>query len=192
MSCILYYSNYCDNCKNIIRIITKNNKTGDMHFISIDKREKHKDGSTKIILENGQRILMPPVITSVPSLLLLNNNHKVIKGKDILEHLELSNRQNVSQMKNVSQQEERIEEPSAFSFPIMNDVASDNFSFLDQGVDELSAEGTGGLRQLYHYSTINNTQTIQTPEETYKQDTIGNAGVSLEKIESTRNEMFNR
>ena len=134
---------------------------------------------------------MPPVITSVPSLLLLNNNHKVIKGKDILEHLELSNRQNVSQMKNVSQQEERIEEPSAFSFPIMNDVASDNFSFLDQGVSELSAEGTGGLRQLYHYSTINNTQTIQTPEETYKQDTIGNAGVSLEKIESTRNEMFN-
>ena len=43
MSCILYYSNYCDNCKNIIRIITKNNKTSDMHFISIDKREKHKD-----------------------------------------------------------------------------------------------------------------------------------------------------
>ena len=41
MSCILYYSNYCENCKALIQNISKwNDAKNDMHFINIDKRVK--------------------------------------------------------------------------------------------------------------------------------------------------------
>ena len=185
MSCILYYSNYCKNCGELIRVITKDSKSKEMHFICIDKREKHNDGSTKIILENGEKIMLPPTISSVPSLLLLNEGHRVIKGDQILDHLNLSNRQNVVQLK---QENVKQSVPDPFAFMNSNDVASDNFSFLDQ---ELSAQGEGGLRQLHHYTAIHTNPTIETPEETYKSDTIGNSGVTMDKIQSDRNQMFN-
>ncbi len=58
-----------------------------MHFICIDKRIK-KNNSTYIILNNGQDILLPPNVTGVPALLLLNKNHKVLFGNEILNNLQ--------------------------------------------------------------------------------------------------------
>ena len=36
-----------------------------------------------------------------------------------------------------------------------SNIMSDNYSFLDQTSDDLSAKGDGGMRQLYNYATIN-------------------------------------
>ena len=59
-----------------------------MHFLSIDRRVKKPDGTTHIVLENGQELLLPPIITKVPALLLLSKGNQVLFGNNIIEHLE--------------------------------------------------------------------------------------------------------
>ena len=59
MSSILYYSNFCDHSKKLLQTITKTSLIDDIHFICIDKRIKEKDGKIYIILENGQKLIMP-------------------------------------------------------------------------------------------------------------------------------------
>jgi hypothetical protein len=63
-------------------------------------------------------------------------------------------------------------------------VASDNYSFLDQSPDELSAKGNGGMRQLYNYATIDLVDKIETPPDTYSPDKVGS--VSMEQLQQKR------
>ena len=91
MSSILYYSNYCDNCGKLLQMISTSNAKKDMHFINIDKRVKKSNGATYVVLENGQELLLPPTITKIPALLLLNKGHHVLFGPDIYKHLESQN-----------------------------------------------------------------------------------------------------
>jgi hypothetical protein len=60
MSAILYYSNYCKYSKDLLVKLSRTKRKNDLHFVCIDKREQHKDGTTHVILENGQRLLLPP------------------------------------------------------------------------------------------------------------------------------------
>ena len=48
----------------------------------------------------------------------------------------------------------------------MGSSHSDNYSFLDQNSDELSAKGDGGLRQMHAFATYNGNDSIETPPET--------------------------
>ena len=64
-------------------------------------------------------------------------------------------------------------------------VASDNYSFLDQSPDELSAKGNGGMRQLYNYATLDLVDKIETPPDNYSPDKVGS--VSLEQLQQKRN-----
>ena len=68
MSSILYYSNYCEHSKSLLQSITKKTLTKDIHFICIDKRMKDTNNKIYIILENGQKIIMPENINRVPAL----------------------------------------------------------------------------------------------------------------------------
>jgi len=150
-----------------------------MHFINIDKRTK-KNGATYIILENGQEILLPPTITKVPALLLLNKGHHVLFGGDINKHLEAGNVNHTNPIvKNNG-------EPLAFS---LNNggfgVTSDNYSFLDQDPDSLSAKGNGGMRQQHHYASLDYNGNIETPPENYQPDKIGQ--ISMEQLQQKRN-----
>ena len=151
MSCILYYSKYCEICKKYLQLLSKSNLQKDIHFICIDKRVKDSNNKTFIILENGQKIILPENVTKVPALLLLNQGYQVLYGEQILQHL-----------KPQQQQEVRIAtqnnlEPMAFSLGGggFGDVISDHYSFLDQDVHELSAEGNGGMRQMHNYVDLN-------------------------------------
>jgi hypothetical protein len=67
----------------------------------------------------------------------------------------------------------------------MMGVVSDNFSFLDQSSDSLSAKGDGGLRQLHQYATLEYVDKIETPPDNYVPDKIGE--VSLESLQQQRN-----
>jgi len=149
MSCILYYSKYCEVCKKYLQVISKTNEQNELHFICIDKRVK--DGNkTFIILENGQKIVLPENITRVPALLLLNQGYNVLYGEQILQYLKP--KQEVA----VRQATRNNMEPMAFSFGGgFSDVVSDTYSFLDQGADELEAKGNGGLRQMHNYMDLN-------------------------------------
>jgi hypothetical protein len=150
-----------------------------MHFINIDKRSK-KNGATYVVLENGQELLLPPTVTKVPALLLLNKGHHVLFGSDINKHLEASN---VIHTNPIVKQNG---EPLAFS---LNGggfgVTSDNYSFLDQDADSLSAKGNGGMRQQHHYATLDYNVNIETPPDNYQPDKIG--PVSMEQLQQNRN-----
>tara|TARA_B110000483_G_scaffold243032_1_gene330978 strand:+ start:1673 stop:2221 length:549 start_codon:yes stop_codon:yes gene_type:complete len=181
MGSVLYYSNYCDNSKKLLSYLTKSTVKDKLHYVCIDKRVQ-KNNATYIILENNQELLLPNTINAVPALMILNGEYDVLFGDNIINYLKPVEDVKVQQTKNVDT------EPFAFS---LNDgligVHSDNFSFLDQGNDELSAKGEGGMRQLYNYATINHTDTINTPEENYTPDKVDES--SLKKYEDSRNQI---
>ena len=83
MNNILYYSNYCNNCKNLLQDLAKSQEKKDIHFICIDQRIQ-KNGKIYIVLQNSQEILLPPQINKVPALLFLNQkDQNIIFGEEI-------------------------------------------------------------------------------------------------------------
>ena len=152
MSCILYYSKYCEVSKKYLQILSKAEYQTDIHFICIDKRIKDANNKTYIILENQQRIILPDNVTKVPALLLLNKGYNVLYGEQILQYLK------PRQQETVRQATQNNMEPLAFSLGGgggFGDIVSDKYSFLDQDSSELSAEGNGGLRQMQNYVDLN-------------------------------------
>lgn len=153
MSCILYYSKYCEACKKYLQLLSKSDVKKDIHFICIDKRVKDTNNKTYIILENGQKIILPENVTKVPALLLLTQGYQVLYGEQILQHLK------PRQQQEVRKATQNNMEPMAFSLGGggggFGDVVSDQYSFLDQDPDELRAEGNGGMRQMHNYVDLN-------------------------------------
>jgi hypothetical protein len=150
MSSILYYSKYCEVSKKYLQILSKSNMQKDIHFICIDKRVKDASNKTFIILENGQKIILPDNVTRVPALLLLTKGYEVLYGEKILEHLKP--RQEVE----VRQATRNNMEPMAFSLGGgFSNIVSDQYSFLDQAPEDLEAKGNGGLRQMHNYVDLN-------------------------------------
>ncbi len=181
MSSILYYSNFCQNSKKILLLLTKSNLKNDIHFICIDKRVQ-KNNNNYAILDNNDTVLIPNTVNAVPCLMLINQNYKTLFGTEITDYLKPINNEIQQQATNFNG------EPSAFSIDSgFSGVVSDNFSFLDQNSDELSAKGNGGMRQLYNYATINHSDKIETPPDEYVPDKIGE--VSLENLQNERNKI---
>ena len=181
MSSILYYSNYCEKCKDLLNFLSKSSIKDNIHYVCVDKRIQ-KNNANYVILENNQELLLPNTINAVPALLLLNDNYKVLFGNNIIDYLK------PIQVLNVKTETNYNEEPSAFMLNgNLNNVHSDCFSFLDQDTDDLSAKGNGGMRQLYNYATINNVEKIVTPEENYIPDKVNED--SLKNYEENRNKI---
>ena len=184
MSCIIYYSTHCEKSKAVLTALSKSQVSNDIHFLCIDKRVKSGTGAWHIVTEGGEKVLLPPQVNRVPALLLLNKGHQVLYGDQILQHF---------QPKNVALNNEATGfngEPNAFALGRESmgsgfGVASDNYSFLDQSPDELSAKGNGGMRQLYNYATIDIVDKIETPPDNYSPDKVGS--VSLEQLQKQRN-----
>ena len=49
MASVLYYSNYCNNCKKMIKILSKSDIKTKIHFLNIDKRTV-ENGKTYIFI----------------------------------------------------------------------------------------------------------------------------------------------
>jgi len=181
MSNILYYSNYCTNCKNVLTTLSKSEIKEELFYLCIDKRKKGHDGATYLVLENGQELRLPPTITKVPALLLINNGHRVLFGDEIYNHF----RHKETQSKNIATMNNG--EPMAFSLGSlsMSGVNSDNYSFWDMSSDDLSAKGNGGLKQMYNYAIPDNDTSIETPPDNYVPDKIG-GNVSLDSLTQSR------
>ena len=146
MSSILYYSKLCEHCNKLLYTLSRNQVEETIHYICIDKREKLSNGQINIILENGEKLLLPNTVTKVPSLLLLNRGNRVLTGNEILEYL----------MPPRIKQENIVvnNDPEAFSLSCANNM-SDNFSFYDMTAEELMAKGNGGLRTINNFYSIN-------------------------------------
>lgn len=159
MSTILYYSNFCEHSKKLLQAFSKTSVSKDVHFICIDKRVKDNN-KIHILLENGQKIIMPENVTRVPALLLLNENYNVLYGEAILQYFK-PKQEVVTKQATFNNME-----PMAFSLGGGSfGIASDQYSFLDMDSDSLAAKGNGGLRQMHNYVDLNYSDRISAPPE---------------------------
>ena len=176
---ILYYSKQCVYSNDLLLLLSKSKQSTDIHFICIDKREVTNNGATNIILDNGKKVLLHPMIKNVPSLYIIKNNQIIIGFKNILKHLkpvEDTINNNATNNNGV---------PEAFMINEMGSSLSDNYSYLSLSSDELSAKGNGGLMMMHNAIHINDNFKINTPNEDYIPDKIGD--VDLGKLEMERN-----
>jgi len=184
MSTILYYSKFCEHSNKLLQTLSKTNVQKDIHFICIDKRVKDSNGKMFIVLENGQKIIMPENVNRVPALLLLNQGYQVLYGESILNHLK------PKQEAAVKKATQNNMEPMAFSFGGggFSDIVSDSYSFLDQGADELEAKGNGGMRQMHNYVDLNYSDNITTPSDDhdYKGSNKISGDLTVEQLQQQR------
>lgn len=88
---IFYYSNYCQHSQKVFQFLVRANLTTNINCICIDKRGRDtKTNQVYIVMPNGDKILMPPNINSVPALMMMKQNYSVIYGYDIIKHYEPS------------------------------------------------------------------------------------------------------
>jgi hypothetical protein len=193
MSCILYYSNYCEPSKKLLQAVTKTQNAKDIHFICIDKRVKDSTGKVFIVLQNGQKIIMPENVTRVPALLLLNQNYKVIYGDEIYAHLRPQTQQQVKEATKNNMEPVTFQDGfGAFGGFGGGGIVSDNYSFLDQSDTELSVKGDGGLRQIHNYVTLNDSMNLSmklpSDDYDYKSDKLKEGELSVESLQRKRDE----
>ena len=197
MSAILYYSNFCQHSTKLLQQFAKSTLSKNVHFICIDKRI-NESGKMYIILENGQKIIMPENVTKVPALLLLNDNYKVLYGESIIQHFkpmqERESRQvSFSNAGPGPTTMNTMNEPMAFSLGGGGSfgITSDSYSFLDMDTDSLSAKGNGGVRQMHNYVDMNYNDTISTPEDEVNHVKGANKlpqGLTVEQLQQQRDQ----
>jgi hypothetical protein len=186
MSTILYYSNFCEHSKKLLQTLSKTKVSQELHFLCIDRRAKERDGKTYLVMENGQKMILPETITKVPALLLLNQNGAILYGDQIHDFLRPKNEEVTRQATSNNM------EPMAFALgggANFGGIVSDNFSFLDQGAEDLNAKGNGGLRQMHNYFGLDSSDTIPTPTEDFdqRQSRSGDGGqLTVEQLQQQR------
>jgi hypothetical protein len=182
MSSILYYSNFCEHSKKLLQSLSKTQVSKEIHFICIDKREKDQSGKIFIVLENGQKIVMPENVTKVPALLLLSQGYQVLYGDNIYNYMKPKQEVVTRQATNNNM------EPMAFSLGGGGfGIVSDNYSFLDMDSEELNTKGNGGMRQMHNYVPLHHSDTITTPTDDfdYKKDKLS-GDLTIEKLQQQR------
>lgn len=189
---ILYYSNHCQNCQSLLKELSGTELSKAIHFLSIDSRVQ-ENGKTYLVLPNGKKMILPPNIVRVPTLLSIQENGRLISGMEIKQYLASKIKQTVA----VATQQQM--EPSAFSFSSggMSSIMSDNYSFLDMDASDLSAEGGGGMRQLHNYVAVDDIASITSASESQstRNDGKGSNMPSLENLRQQREmdiKMFNK
>jgi hypothetical protein len=181
---ILYYSNYCKHSQNIIQTLVKSNLISKISCICIDKRTRDPaNGQVYVTLENGGKVIMPPNVHSVPSLLLVKQQYRVIMGDDILKHLH-------PEIKNTMTSKQSVQvEPSGYFLAASTggtNIISEKFTSYSMTPDELSAKGNGGSRQMYNYISVkDDMHLINTPPDNYRPDKLS-TDVTLDKLQQKR------
>jgi len=181
----LYFSKYCKHSSKILEELNHMGMNKKFNYICIDKRVV-KQNITYILNPDGSTFPLPPMINRVP-VLLLKPNHEILSGNQILEYIK-------PQVKNIKEEKTMLyNEPNPFSLNMDNGTAygvkSDNFSFLDSSPDELSAQGTGGVRQMYNYSTLEQESNIETPMQS---DKTAKIGMTVEQLEEQRRDLVTK
>jgi len=181
----LYYSNYCKHSKKVLDFLSKSGITEKLNCICIDKRKRDPNTNQMFIqLDDGKQVLMPPNLSSVPALLLINKGYSLVLGSDIIQHYEPEVK------KKLESANFGDGEPSSYTIQSSSggsNIVSEQFTFYNMSPDELSAKGTGGQRQLYNYVPVaNSNNAINTPPDSYKPDKVSNE-VTIDTLQQQRN-----
>ena len=170
----LYYSNYCKHSQRVLHFLVKGNLAEKINFLCVDKRERDKSSNQiYIILENGKRVIMPPNVQNVPTLLLPRQGYRVILGEDIIDYFHIDANKETKIKKNLLE----AQEPIGSSLMKSNGgvtILSESYTNYNLTPEELSAKGTGGRRPMHNYVSANEEIiSINTPPDTYQPDKIG-------------------
>ena len=181
----LYYSNYCKHSKKVLDFLSKSGIAEKLNCICIDKRRRDPNTNQMFIhLDDGKQVLMPPNLSSVPALLLINKGYSLVLGSDIIQHYEPEVK------KKLESANFGDGEPSSYTIQSSSggsNIVSEQFTFYDMSPDELSAKGAGGQRQLYNYVPVaNSNNAINTPPDSYKPDKVSNE-VTIDTLQQQRN-----
>ena len=181
---ILYYSNYCKHSQKIVQALVKNNMQDKLSYICIDKRKKDtSDNQTYIYLENGNRVVMPPNLHSVPGLLMVSNNYQLIYGDDIMTNFH-------GDFKKNNTKTDIVKEPTGYSLLLQSSggthILSEKYTNYDMTPDELSTKSTSNTRQMYNYVSANDTAIfIETPPDNYTPDKLSE-NTTLDDLQQKR------
>ena len=174
---ICYYSNFCDPSKKLLQKISRTKLQREIHFICIDQRNRASNGQTYIVY-NGEQLILPSTVSRVPALYFSDTN-KVMFGDEIYKYL-LPKEAEITHVATNGQGE-----PECFSINNMNQL-SDMYSYLDQSAEDMSAKGNGGVRQLRHFSALDENTSIPTPDEDYVPDKVGKNGKTMDEYKMER------
>jgi hypothetical protein len=184
---VLYYSNYCKHSKKVLDFIVKGGLSEKLSCICVDKRSRNpKTNQLIITTEDGKQTVMPPNVQSVPALLLLSNNYKLVMGNDIIRHFEPQVKEKLASAE--------FGNGEPLGYPIKSasgsggsNIVSEQFTYYNMSPEELSAKGNGGKRQMYNYVPVEGDGLfIPTPPDTYRPDKVA-SGVTVETLQEKRN-----
>jgi len=186
MSYILYYSNHCQHSKSILQEMSKFNHS-EVHFICIDNRVT-ENGKIYILLGNGQKIPMPETVNCVPSMLLLDEQYKILTGKDIL--IKFKSQQQRQQQPHQQQQEQNNTGPTSYAFDNRNTgglIVSDTFSFFNEDPHEQS-------HQMHNYVSLHSKKDIGWYDISNDQSKMKEEGMiqAIDQLKNSRQNEINQ
>lgn len=151
---ILYYSNNCKHCQKLLSHLAKNGQLEKYNFVCIDRREV--DPHTRqvsIILDRGVKTTLPPNVSRVPALLMVNKNYTAVVGDDIYAYVDSQIKPDPTNaaVENGGEPIGYILSPSSGGVNII----SETFTMYNAPPEELSAKGIGGTRQMHNYVSAN-------------------------------------
>ena len=86
---IFYYSNFCQHSQKSLQFLVRANLSNEITFICIDKRGRdQRTNQMYVVMDNGNKVIMPPNVHSVPALLITSDNYRVIYGDEIAKFYE--------------------------------------------------------------------------------------------------------
>lgn len=179
----LYYSNFCKHSQRVLQFLVKGNLVDKLNFLCVDKREKDpQNNHVYLVLEDGKRVVLPPNVRSVPTLLLVSQGYRVILGEDIIEHF-----QGDANRETKRKQLERVVEPVGASLgSVAANIFSESYTSYDLTPQELSAKGNSGRRSMHNYVSANEEIIgIYTPPDNYQPDKV-NSEVTVDSLQQKR------
>ena len=164
---VLYYSNNCKHCQKLLAHLAKIGVLEKYNFICIDRRSV--DPNTRqvsITLDRGVKASLPPNVSRVPTLLLVNQKFTAIIGDEIYNYVNANVKKDQDPtnlaVENGGEPIGYILSPSSGGVNII----SETYTMYNAPPEELSAKGTGGTRQMHNYVSVSRDQaSIHTPQD---------------------------
>lgn len=147
---LLFYSNYCQHSKIIVKEISNTALRDSMKYVCIDSKDVRKK--------------LPNYINNVPSLVVGKTN-QILVGDQILSWIKMNpivnqnqqtNQQNNQQNNEQKTNPENNLDPKAWHLNEMN-AFSDMYSFLNI---DTSTKGDGGLSMKHSFESINDNEQL--------------------------------
>jgi len=163
---VLYYSNNCKHSQKLLAHLAKICVLDKYNFVCIDRRTI--DPNTRqisIILDRGVKTVLPPNVSRVPTLLLVNNKFTAVVGDDIYTYVNANVKKDNVYSDSLSR--ENGGEPVGYIMSPSSggvNIVSETFTMYNAPPEELSAKGRGVTRQMHNYASADiDIKSIPTP-----------------------------